>query len=111
MKQETSNDILQGTMTMLVLKTLATTPLHGYAITQRIHRASADLLRVEEGSLYPALRRMEQKGWISAEWGITEANRRARFYALTPEGRQRLEAEEQSWQRLTRGVTMVLQTA
>jgi PadR family transcriptional regulator PadR len=110
MKQETSNDILQGTMTMLVLKTLGAAPLHGYAITQRIHRASEDLLRVEEGSLYPALRRMEQKGWISAEWGITEANRRARFYALTHEGRERLNAEEQSWERLTRGVTMVLQT-
>ncbi len=111
MKQETNNDILQGTMTMLVLKTLATEPLHGYAITQRIHRISEDLLRVEEGSLYPALRRMEQKGWISAEWGTTEANRRARFYALTAAGRDRLQTEEQSWQRLTRGVSMVLQTA
>jgi transcriptional regulator len=110
-KQETNNDILQGTMTMLVLKTLATEPLHGYAITQRIHRISEDLLRVEEGSLYPALRRMEQKGWISAEWGTTEANRRARFYALTAAGRDRLQTEEQSWQRLTRGVSMVLQTA
>ena len=111
MKPETNNDILQGTMTMLVLKTLATEPLHGYAITQRIHRMSEDLLRVEEGSLYPALRRMEQKGWISAEWGTTEANRRARFYALTPIGRERLHTEEQSWQRLTLGVSMVLQTA
>lgn len=111
MKQDTTNDILQGTMTMLVLKTLLTEPMHGYAISQRIHRLSEDLLRVEEGSLYPALRRMEQKGWISAEWGTTEANRRARFYALTPAGRERLHAEEQSWQRLTRGVTLVLQTA
>ena len=105
------NDILQGTMTMLVLKTLATEPLHGYAITQRIHRMSEDLLRVEEGSLYPALRRMEQKGWISAEWGTTEANRRARFYTLTPAGRKQLGEEEAGWEKLTLGVGEILRFA
>ena len=79
------NDILQGTLPLLVLRTLASNKrLHGYAITSRIHEVSADLLRVEEGSLYPALHRMEQLGWLRSEWGVTEKNRQARFYALTP---------------------------
>ncbi len=94
---------------MLVLHILEVERLHGYAISQRIHRLSDDLLRVEEGSLYPALRRMEQQGWISADWGMTETNRKARFYALTKAGRDRLEAEKQAWQKLTAGVTLVMQ--
>lgn len=103
------NDILQGTLALLVLKTLASNRrLHGYAITTHIQRVSADLLRVEEGSLYPALHRMEQAGWLRSEWGVTEKNREARFYSLTPRGRKQLAAEEESWSRLTQGVARVL---
>jgi transcriptional regulator len=104
-------DVLQGTLALLVLKTLARGPLHGYAITAHIQRASADSLRVEEGSLYPALHRMEQDGWVRAEWGLTEKNREARFYSLTAAGRKQLAEEEQSWARLTDGVARVLQFA
>ena len=103
------NDILQGTLVMLVLKTLAVHErLHGYAITQIIQRTSGELLRVEEGSLYPALHRMEQDGWLRSEWGTTEKNRQARFYALTPEGERQLALERESWDRLTTGVSRVL---
>jgi PadR family transcriptional regulator, regulatory protein PadR len=103
------NDILQGTLALLVLKTLAANRwMHGYAITTHIQRVSADLLRVEEGSLYPALHRMEQHGWLKAEWDVTEKNREARFYALTAKGRRQLAAEEASWARLTEGVARVL---
>jgi PadR family transcriptional regulator, regulatory protein PadR len=106
------NDILQGTLPLLVLRTLASNKrLHGYAITSRIHEVSADLLRVEEGSLYPALHRMEQLGWLRSEWGVTEKNRQARFYALTPKGRKQLALEEQSWSKLTEGVGRVLRYA
>ena len=105
----TKNDILQGTLALLVLKTLASNRrLHGYAITTQIQRASADLLRVEEGSLYPALHRMEQQGWLRSEWGLTEKNREARFYSLTPAGRKQLAREEESWSKLTEGVGRVL---
>lgn len=103
------NDILQGTLALLVLKTLATEGrLHGYAITTHIQRVSADLLRVEEGSLYPALHRMEQAGWLRSEWGVTAKNREARFYAITAKGRRQLAVEEAVWQRLTDGVGRVL---
>jgi PadR family transcriptional regulator PadR len=103
------NDVLQGTLALLVLKTLAANPrLHGYAITTHIQQASADLLRVEEGSLYPALHRMEQQGWLRSEWGLTEKNREARFYSLTARGRKQLAAEEESWSKLTDGVARVL---
>ena len=106
------NDILQGTLVLLVLRTLASQKrLHGYAITSHIQRASSDLLRVEEGSLYPALHRMEQAGWVKSEWGITEKKREARFYALTPKGRTQLAREEETWARLTQGVTRVLRHA
>ena len=106
------NDILQGTLALLVLRTLAsTTRMHGYAITTRIQEVSADLLRVEEGSLYPALHRMEQQGWLRSEWGVTEKNREARFYSLTARGRKQLAAEEESWARLTTGVSRVLRYA
>jgi PadR family transcriptional regulator, regulatory protein PadR len=101
-------DVLQGTLTLLVLKTLSRGPAHGYAITQHIQNVSRDLLRVEEGSLYPALHRMEQAGWIEAAWAITELNRRARFYTLTGEGRKRLKEEESSWERLATGVREIL---
>ena len=103
------NDILQGTLVLLILKTLAAHKrLHGYAITTHIQRVSADLLRVEEGSMYPALHRMEQQGWLKSEWGVTEKNREARFYSLTPAGRKQLAQEEESWARLTDGVRRVL---
>ena len=106
------NDILQGTLALLVLRTLAVYgPLHGYAITRHIQTASQDLLRVEEGSLYPALHRMEQDGWVRAEWGTTEKNRPARLYSLTASGRRQLEQEQESWARLTLGVGRVLRTA
>ena len=103
------NDILQGTLALLVLRTLAVRGrLHGYAITQHIQQASSSLLRVEEGSLYPALHRMEQEGWLEASWGVTEKKRQARFYALTAAGRKQLEAEQAQWAQLTAGVGMVL---
>ena len=106
------NDILQGTLALLVLKALAAQgKLHGYAITAHIQRVSADLLRVEEGSLYPALHRMTQDGWLKAEWGTTENNREARFYSVTAAGRKQLELEEESWTRLRDGVQRVLRYA
>jgi len=106
------NDILQGTLVLLILKTLASAKrLHGYAMTAHIQRVSTQLLRVEEGSLYPALHRMEQEGWARAEWGKTEKNREARFYSLTPKGRKQLSEEEESWRRLTEGVARVIRYA
>src|ERR1700755_1422628 len=100
------NDILQGTLILLVLRTLdAQGAMHGYAITAHIQRVSEDLLRVEEGSLYPALHRMTQDGWLRAEWGTTEKNREAKFYAITAAGRKQLEVEQQNWNRLRQGVT------
>jgi PadR family transcriptional regulator, regulatory protein PadR len=106
------NDILQGTLALLVLRTLASGKrMHGYAITAHIQRVSAQLLRVEEGSLYPALHRMEQGGWVRAEWGKTEKNRQARFYSLTARGRRQLAEEEESWGRLAEGVARVMRYA
>ncbi len=106
------NDVLQGTLPLLVLRTLsAQGPMHGYAITSHIQRVSAELLRVEEGSLYPALHRMEQDGWLRSEWGTTEKNRQARFYSITPAGEAQLAAEQESWARLTEGVGRVLRYA
>ena len=106
------NDILQGTLGLLVLKTLASNGrMHGYAITTHIQQVSAELLRVEEGSLYPALHRMEQQGWLRSDWGVTEKNREARFYSLTAKGRKQLVLEEESWSKLTEGVRRVLRYA
>jgi transcriptional regulator len=102
---------LQGSIDLLVLRTLETAPMHGYGIAVRIERVSRDLLRVEEGSLYPALHRMEQKGWIAAEWGLTEKNRKAKYYRLTAAGRARLAAEREQWERVTAGVARVLKHA
>lgn len=104
-------DVLQGTLALLVLKTLMRGPMHGYGITLHIQLLSRDVLRVEEGSLYPALHRMAQDGWIKAEWGSSENNRRARFYSLTPAGRKQLAEEEKSWALLTQAVANVLQRA
>ncbi len=108
MSSKTRNDALSGSLTLLVLKTLALGEMHGYAIASRIQQMSSDLLRVEEGSLYPALHRMEQDGWISSHWGQTESNRRARFYTITKAGQQQLEQELESWRRITLGVSLVL---
>jgi len=105
------NDLLQGTLALLVLKTLARGPLHGYGITLHIQMVSKDILRIEEGSLYPALHRMEQDSWVSAEWGISENNRRARYYRLSAKGRKQLAEEEKNWERLTQAVAHVLQFA
>lgn len=96
---------------MLVLKTLARGPMHGYGIALHIQKVSEEVLRVEEGSLYPALHRMEQAGWISAEWKISEVNRRAKFYKLTAAGRKRLAQEEEQWSRITKAVAKVLRFA
>jgi PadR family transcriptional regulator PadR len=101
-------DILQGTLTLLVLKSLSQGALHGYAIASHIKHASSDALRVEEGSLYPALHRLEQDGFIQAAWGMSETNRKARFYSLTRTGRKQLRDEEESWARLTEAVSSVL---
>src|SRR4029453_7627883 len=109
---KSGNDILQGTLTLLVLTTLASQGrMHGYAITNHVQRVSNDLLRVEEGSLYPALDRMEQDGWIRAEWATTDTGREARFYSLTAKGRKELAREQESWERLAEGVRRVLRYA
>ena len=101
-------DVLQGTLDLLILRTIALEPMHGWAIAQRIQQISNDLLRVQQGSLYPALHRLEHQGWITAEWGTSDANRRARFYSLTRAGKRQLETEVSKWERLSAGVTLVL---
>lgn len=107
----TKSELLQGTLDLLILKTLTAGPMHGYAIVQRIQQRSDDVLVVEEGSLYPCLYRMEEKGWISAEWGKSDNNRRAKFYSLTRAGRKQLEEETAIWERVCRAITLVLQPA
>ena len=104
-------DALQGALELLVLRILGKGPLHGYAIATQIEQVSEDVLRVEEGSLYPALHRIEQDGWVKSEWGLTETGRRARFYRLTPEGKKRFAEEEQNWRRVTDAVDRVLRLA
>ena len=105
------SDLMPGTLDMMILKTLTRGPQHGYGIASSIKRASEDVLTVEEGSLYPALHRMEQDGWVRAEWGVTEKNREARFYSLTAQGRKQLTLEQESWSRLTKGVERVIRYA
>ena len=100
-----------GTLVMLVLRVLQSGPMHGYAIAQRIHQISSDVLQVEEGSLYPALQRILVKGWAKAEWGVSETNRRVRFYRLTPAGRQQLAAEVSDYERVNNAIRAVLRTA
>ncbi|HVW03868.1 MAG TPA: PadR family transcriptional regulator [Vicinamibacterales bacterium] len=104
----TNSDQLHGTLDMLVLKTLQQKPLHGYAIAIRLDQLSSQVLQVEEGSLYPALYRMEARGWLTSEWAMTDTGRRARFYRLTRTGRAQLAAETESWARLTTAVQSVL---
>lgn len=103
------NDLLQGTLDLLVLRTLsAVEPLHGWGISQRIAQCSKDVLTVNQGSLYPALHRLEAQGWIEAEWGVSENNRQAKFYRLTRAGRKQLAEEEEAWERFTGAVRLVL---
>ena len=104
-------DVLQGTLDLLILKTLEIGPMHGYGIASRIEEISEELLRVEEGSLYPALHRIEQFGWIAAAWKLSENGRRAKFYRLTRAGAKRLIEEEERWRKLTRGVSKILRFA
>jgi len=106
------NDILQGTLTLLVLRALqARGPMHGYALCGYIQTSSSELLRVEEGSLYPALHRMEQEGWLASSWRITEKGRKAKYYSLTERGAAQLNEEKEAWLRLVRGVSQVLATS
>lgn len=107
----TKSELLQGTLDLLILKTLTVGPMHGYAIVQRIQQRSQEVLVVEEGSLYPCLYRMEEKGWIAATWGKSENNRRAKYYSLTRAGRKQLEAETAIWERVCRAITLILQPA
>lgn len=104
-------DQLQGALDLLILKTLQREPMHGYGIAQRIQQISEDALRVEEGSLYPALHRIEQQGWIAAEWRATESRRRAKYYRLTPAGRKQLAREEVNWDRVSAAVAKILRYA
>jgi transcriptional regulator len=104
-------DLLQGTLDMLILKALSTGPMHGYGVGQRIEQLAGEMLKVEEGSLYPALYRLEERAWIKSEWGKSENNRRARFYTLTAAGRRQLGVEEENWRRLVLAVGKVMQTA
>lgn len=103
-------ELLQGTLDLLVLRTLLTGPRHGWGVSQRIQQISKDVLRVNQGSLYPALYRLEQDGWIASEWGVSDNNRRAKFYHLTRAGERRLNEQTENWERLSAAVTRVLQT-
>ena len=105
------SDLLQGTLDLLILKTLQLDPMHGWGISQRIQQISDGVLRVNQGSLYPALHRLEQQGWIASEWGNSENNRQAKFYRLTKNGRKQLEAETENWERLAGAIAQILQTA
>ena len=110
-KDKLKSDLLPGTLDMLVLKTLTRGHLHGYAIAQRIHLLSSEVLAVEEGLLYPTLQKMLVKGWVTAEWGISETNRKVRFYRLTPAGRAHLKAELAGYDRVTQAIQDILRTA
>jgi PadR family transcriptional regulator PadR len=106
-----SIDLPQGTLDLLILRTLAMGPQHGWAISERVQQVSSDVLRIQQGSLYPALHRLERRGWIQAEWGTSDNNRRAKFYELTRSGARQLEAETEAWQKLTTAVAQVLEGA
>src|ERR1700683_4411741 len=104
-------DLLQGTLDMLILKIVALGPVHGYGISQRIRDISREVIQVQQGSLYPALHRLEARGWLEAEWGESDNGRQAKFYKLSPKGRKQLAAEEANWERLAQAVTQIMQTA
>jgi PadR family transcriptional regulator, regulatory protein PadR len=105
-----STDLLQGTLDVLILKTLALQPMHGWGVAQRIQQISKDVLQIGQGSLYPALHRLEYKGWIQSDWGSSDNNRRAKYYSLTRKGRKQLEAELASWERLSTAIALVLES-
>jgi transcriptional regulator len=109
MAKTKSTDLLQGTLDLLILKTLALGPLHGWGVSQRIQQISADVLRVNQGSLYPALHRLEEEGWIAAEWGLTDGNRQVKFYRLTKSGQRQLQVEIANWERMAAAVGRVVQ--
>ena len=104
-------DLLQGTLDLLILKVVALGPVHGYGISQRIRQISSDVLQVQQGSLYPALHRLEKRGWLEADWGESDSGRQAKFYRLSAKGRKQLAAEEDTWNRLSRAVALILETA
>jgi PadR family transcriptional regulator, regulatory protein PadR len=105
------SDLLQGTLDLLILQVVAPGPLHGYAIAQRLQQLSKDALQVQQGSLYPALHRLEQRGWLKAEWKNSETGREAKFYSLTKAGRKQLDIERLNWERLSQAITLILRTA
>jgi PadR family transcriptional regulator, regulatory protein PadR len=111
MAQSNSGELLQGTLPLLILRVLATGPNHGFAIARRIHQISKDVLKIEEGSLYPALHRMEVEGWIEAEWDVTENNRKAKYYRLTRAGRKQLKDETERWLAIAGAMTAILKQA
>jgi len=111
MENRSTPELLPGTLFMLILRTLSAGPMHGYAIAKRVKEASRDGLSIEDGSLYPALNRLLVKGWVKAEWGISENNRKARFYTLTPEGRKQLKAEAEEFEKMVRAIQLVMRTA
>src|SRR5215475_11413357 len=111
MKQRSRLDLLQGTLDLLILRALQTEPMHGWAISERIQQISQEVLHVNQGSLYPALHRLEHQGWIKAEWGVSELGRRARFYSLTAQGRKQLELETEGWNQLAAAIGRVLDMA
>jgi len=104
-------DLVQGTLDLLIVKTIALEPMHGWGIAQRIRQVSGEVLQVNQGALYPALHRLEQSGWIRAKWGESDSNRRGKYYALTPAGRKYLEQERTNWQRLSAAIGLVLETS
>ena len=104
-------DLVQGTLDLLILKTLALEPMHGWGIAQRIRQVSGEVLQVNQGALYPALHRLEQSGWIKAKWGESDNNRRAKYYSLTPAGRKYLDREQANWHRLSTAIGLVLQAS
>jgi len=104
-------DLPQGTLDLLILKALSLEPMHGWGISERIHQVSRETLQIPQGSLYPALHRLERRGWISASWGASDSNRRAKYYTLTRAGRKQLDAEAEAWDRLTKAVALVLRMA
>jgi len=105
------SDLLQGTLDMLILKVVALGPVHGYAISKRIQQISSDVLQVQQGSLYPALHRLENRDWLTADWKLTESGREAKFYKLTARGRKQLEAESDNWDRLSAAVSLIMRTS
>jgi PadR family transcriptional regulator, regulatory protein PadR len=105
------SDLLQGTLDMLILKVVALGPIHGYGISQRIRQISKEVLQVQQGSLYPALHRLEKRGWLAADWGESENGRQAKFYKLSAKGRKQLASEETNWNRLAEAVMQIMQTA